>query len=54
MPVLKVGANTYLYERVHAFPDVVDFGTWRAAEVGGATVTLMIHQEGGSDFEVRN
>ncbi len=26
MPVLKVAANTYLYERVHAFPDVVDFG----------------------------
>jgi hypothetical protein len=23
---------TYLYDRVHAFPDAVDFGTWRAAE----------------------
>jgi Protein of unknown function (DUF1573) len=51
MPVLKVGANTYLYERVHAFPDVVDLGTWRAAEASGAAVTLMVHQEGGSDFK---
>jgi hypothetical protein len=53
MPLLKVGANTYLYERVHAFPDVVDFGTWRAAEASGAAVTLMIHQEGGSDFKAQ-
>ncbi len=53
MPVLKVGANTYLYERVHAFPDVVEFGTWRAAEVGTAAMTLMIYQKGGSSFRVR-
>jgi hypothetical protein len=53
MPVLKVGANTYLYERVHAFPDVVDFGAWRADEVSGAAITLMIHQEGGSDFKAQ-
>jgi Protein of unknown function (DUF1573) len=53
MPVLKVGANTYLYDRVHAFPDVVDFGTLRAAEVGGPAITLMIHQEGGSDFKAQ-
>jgi len=53
MPVLKVGANTYLYERVHAFPDVVDLGTWRAAEAGGAAMTMMIHQEGGSDFKAQ-
>jgi hypothetical protein len=53
MPVLTVGANTYLYERVHSFPDVVDFGTWRAAAVGGATMTLMIHQEGGSGFKAQ-
>jgi hypothetical protein len=51
MPVLKVGANTYLYERVHAFPDVVDLGTWRAAEAGGAAITMMIHEEGGADFK---
>ena len=53
IPTLKVGANTYLYERVHAFPDVVDFGTLRAAEVGGATMTLMIHQEGSSGFKAQ-
>ena len=53
MPLLKVEANTYLYERVHAFPDVVNFGTWRAGDVGHATVILMIHQEGGTDFKVQ-
>lgn len=52
MPVLKVAANTYLYERVHAFPDVVDFGKLRAGDAGRATVILMIHQEGGTDFKV--
>ncbi len=52
-PVLKVGANTYLYEKVHTFPDVVDFGTWRVAEAGHAAVILMIHQERGSDFRVQ-
>jgi len=52
MPVLNVGANTYLYERVHAFPDVVDFGKLRAGDAGSAAITLMIHQEGGTDFKV--
>jgi hypothetical protein len=52
MPLLKLGANTYLYERVHAFPDVVDFGTLRVGDAGPA-VTLMIHQEGGTDFRVQ-
>jgi Protein of unknown function (DUF1573) len=28
-PTLKVAANTYLFERVRTFPDVVDFGTVR-------------------------
>jgi len=53
MPVLKVGANTYLYERVHTFPDVVDFGTWHVGDAGHATVILMVHQEGGTDFKVQ-
>lgn len=53
MPVLKVGANSYLYEKVHAFPDVVDFGTLRAGDAGHAAVILMIHQEGGTDFKVQ-
>jgi hypothetical protein len=53
MPVLEVGANTYLYERVHTFPDVVDFGTWHVGDSGHAGVILMIHQEGGTDFKVQ-
>lgn len=53
MPVLKVDANTYLYERVHIFPEVVDFGTWRVGEAGGAALTIMIYQEGGSDFQAK-
>src|SRR5262249_50730959 len=52
-PQVKVAANTYLYERVRTFPDVADFGTLRLGEVGEATVTLMVYQEGGSDFEVK-
>lgn len=53
VPTLKVGANTYLYERVHTFPDVVEFGTMHSADAGRAEVTLMIHQEGGTDFKVQ-
>ena len=53
MPMLKVGANTYLYERVHAFPDFVDFGTLPLSDAGRAGVVLMIHQEGGTDFRVQ-
>jgi hypothetical protein len=52
MPVLEVGANTYLYERVHTFPDVVDFGTLRTGDAGQVAVILMIHQESGTDFKV--
>ena len=53
MPVLKIEANTYLYERVHTFPDVVDFGTWRVADAGRAAPILMIYQEEGADFRVQ-
>ena len=53
MPTLQVSANTYLYERVHAFPEVVDFGTWHAGDAVHATTTIMIHQEGGADFRVQ-
>jgi len=52
-PVLKVVANTFLYERVHTFPDAVEFGRLRADDAGHAAVTMMIHQEGGTDFEAR-
>ena len=53
MPLLEVGANTYLYERVHAFPDDVNFGTWHIGDSGDPTITLMIHQEGGTNFTAR-
>jgi len=52
-PVLRVAANTYLYERVHTFPDVVDFGTLRTGDRDPVPVVLMIHQEGGTDFKVQ-
>ena len=53
MPVLKVDANTYLFERVHTFPDVVDFGTLRTGDAGHTALILMIHQEGGTNFKVQ-
>ncbi|HET8922421.1 MAG TPA: DUF1573 domain-containing protein [Candidatus Acidoferrum sp.] len=53
VPVLKVGANTYLYERVHTFPELVALGTLRATDVGGTGLTLMIYQEGGKDFQLK-
>ena len=53
LPVLEVDANTYLYERVHTFPDVVDFGTYPVRDAGRAELTLMIYREGGSDFQVK-
>ena len=53
VPVLKVDANTYLYERVHTFPDVVDFGTYRLRDAAGAALMLMVYQEGGSDFQAK-
>jgi uncharacterized protein DUF1573 len=53
IPVLKIDANTYLYERVRTFPDMVDLGTWRVDEAARAALTLMIYQEGGSDFQAK-
>jgi|GEM_PF-814244 len=53
VPVLRVAANTYLYERVHTFPEVVDLGTWRVSDAGDAALTLMVYQEGGSDFQAK-
>jgi hypothetical protein len=54
-----VPANTYLHERVYTFPDEVDLGALRYEDVQrnpgllqAAGQTLMIYQEGGSDFQV--
>jgi len=48
-----VAANTYLFERVRTFLDVVDFGTVRANDPGRTPQTLMIYQADGSDFQVK-
>jgi hypothetical protein len=58
-PTITVAANTYLRERVYAFPDAVDLGTVRLADVDRDSnllerlaQTLMVYQFGGSDFSV--
>jgi hypothetical protein len=53
MPEIQVAANTYLYERVHAFPDAVDFGKLITGEQNPTPVVVMIHQEGGTDFRTQ-
>jgi uncharacterized protein DUF1573 len=53
VPSLKVDANTYLYERVHTFPEVVALGTLRVGDAAEIGLTLMIYQEGGKDFQVK-
>jgi hypothetical protein len=53
VPSLKVDANTYLYERVHTFPEVMALGTLRVGNVDETCRTLMIYQEGGKDFQVK-
>jgi hypothetical protein len=55
-PLLKISANTYLRERVYTFPDVVDLGAIRLADLkaDGARLaqTLMVYQQDGTDFGV--
>jgi hypothetical protein len=58
-PFLLIDANTYIYERVHTFPDDVDFGTMDSAQVRtneklrkSLTQILMVYQEGGTNFQV--
>ena len=58
-PLLEIRANTNLNERVHAFPDTVDFGTisieylkTSPERVGALTTSLMLYQDGGSDFQI--
>jgi len=48
-PVLLVGLNSVVRERVYTFPDAVDFGLVQP----GATQTLMVYQSGGKAFEVK-
>ncbi len=58
-PFVEVRANTNLNERVHAFPDAIDFGTISTASLKAGSQTpealsasLMVYQEGGKDFRV--
>ena len=58
-PIIRVPAHTYLKERVHTFPEAVDLGTLRLADVKAqpdllqrTSQTLMVYQAGGTDFHV--
>lgn len=52
---LYVGLHTKVRERVHTFPDSVDFGRLTVAELADARLgaqTLMVYQDDGRDFAV--
>ena len=59
MPLLNIPANTYLREHVYTFPDAVDLGSLRLADIKAqpdllqrTAQTLMVYQWGGTDFQV--
>jgi len=56
-PTLEITANTFLHERVYTFPDSVDLGAIPISQIrknsdllSVLAQTLMVYQEGGSDF----
>ena len=56
-PTLEITANTFLHERVYTFPDAVDLGAIPISQIqknpgllSMLAQTLMLYQEGGSDF----
>lgn len=56
-PALEITANTFLHERVYTFPDSVDLGAIPISQIrknpgllSMLAQTLMVYQEGGSDF----
>jgi len=58
-PVFLIDAHTFIYERVHTFPEDLDFGTMDCAQVRTnerlrkrLTQVLMVYQEGGTNFQV--
>jgi len=58
-PFIELQANTNLNERVHAFPDAIDFGSISTASLKSGSqaaealsTSLMVYQEGGKDFRV--
>ena len=57
LPALEIAANTFLHERVYTFPDSVDLGAIPVSQIRNnpgllsmLAQTLMVYQEGGSDF----
>jgi len=59
-PLLSIAANTYLRERVYTFPDEIDLGSLRLADIKAhpdllqrTAQILMVYQSGGSDFQVK-
>jgi len=58
-PLLLIGANTFIHERVHTFPEDLDFGTIEAAQVKTndalrktLTQILMVYEDAGTNFQV--
>ena len=58
-PVLLIGANTFVHERVHTFPEDLDFGSVDMAQIKTnenlrktLTQVLMVYQDGGTNFHV--
>jgi len=58
-PFLEVQAHTKLNERVHTFPDSIDFGTIsidylkaHPEMVESLANSLMVYQQGGKDFQI--
>jgi hypothetical protein len=58
-PFLEVRANTNLNERVHAFPDSIDFGTITTSSLKARVqapeelaVSVTVYQDGGRDFRI--
>jgi hypothetical protein len=56
-PTLEIIANTFLHERIYTFPDSVDLGAIPISQIrknpdllSVLAQTLMVYQEGGSDF----
>jgi hypothetical protein len=58
-PFLQVQAHTNVNERVHVFPDRIDFGTIsidylkaHSETVESLATSLMVYQDGGKDFKI--
>lgn len=59
-PLLSIAANTYLRERVYAFPEVVDFGAVAVSQIRATpgssdalSQIIMVRQAGGNAFEIK-